>query len=564
MSTKTNFKRIALVAIASLGLGVLSSVPSQAVTTAPTITGVTEGSGGLSVGATQDSGTAASFTISAFMDTAGDSLTVQVLPGNTNAETTTTLGAYMFPTDTGFVGTVIDTTVVQNVGITSATKVLDNQRLVNSVVARTDTVGVTAGVTTGIYIISRDTQVAEAGNVKATFSLQLDSRGATAIPGTYTYTVNIRSYDAGVATSRTTQQSLSVVISRTAAATLALSPTANPATSWLTMGNTLANLGGASDNDTTRSTTDSSISVVSTAAATDHAVVRVSLRNVSSGNAQESVTATITAGRIGDGTTMGRSVVLPYTAAEVALGFKDLVVEADGTAAVATITVSTTSVTFPTKSVIFYAAAPKDLVITTATPLLQVGTNDDAVRVVAKDANGSVFAGTLYSYAAVTTVAGTARTSLTTCTFDSADQRHECSITGTTAGTATITISNYASATAATAAANGAEVTGTATVVVSTAVAASVKVEFDKATYAPGERARIYVTPLDSTGKAMQIGTYTNVLASGGITTASALTFAGSTTTADSLTAVTITTKANSSATTGARLALWSTQSSCL
>jgi hypothetical protein len=31
MSTKTNFKRIALVAVASLGLGVLSSVPSQAV-----------------------------------------------------------------------------------------------------------------------------------------------------------------------------------------------------------------------------------------------------------------------------------------------------------------------------------------------------------------------------------------------------------------------------------------------------------------------------------------------------------------------------------------------------
>jgi hypothetical protein len=30
MSTKTNFKRIALVAVAALGLGVLSSVPSQA------------------------------------------------------------------------------------------------------------------------------------------------------------------------------------------------------------------------------------------------------------------------------------------------------------------------------------------------------------------------------------------------------------------------------------------------------------------------------------------------------------------------------------------------------
>ena len=554
MSTKTNFKRIALVAVASLGLGLLSSAPSQAIVSVPTLSGVADGTGGVTVDVIQDSLTAATLTVSAFMDTDGDSLTVQVVPSNTNAETTT-VNALMYLTDTGFAGTAVDTSNARVAGSTAASTVVGNQRLVNAVMAKTDTVGVVAGVPNGLFTIKRDTAIATAGNVKASFMLQIDSSPAASnvVPGTYTYTVNLRSYDAGSASSRSVQQTINIVISRSAAATLALSATANPATSWLTMGNTLANLGGASDNDTTRSTTDSSISVVSTAAATDHAVVRVSLRNVSSGNAQESVTATITAGRIGDGTTMGRSVVLPYTAAEVVLGFKDLVVEADGTAAVATITVSTTSVTFPTKSVIFYAAAPSKLVITTATPLLQVGTNDDAVRVTATDANGSVFAGALYSYAAVTTVAGTARTSLTTCTFDSADQRHECSITGTTAGTATITISNYASATAATAAANGAEVTGTATVVVSTAVAATVKVEFDKATYAPGERARIYVTPLDSTGKAIQVGNYTNLLATGGITTASALTFAGSSTTADSLTAVTITTKANSSATTGAR-----------
>jgi hypothetical protein len=61
MSTKTNFKRIALVAIAALGMGVLSSVPSQAVGNADSLT-VTTGtqyttaSGGSLVA---DSGTAA-------------------------------------------------------------------------------------------------------------------------------------------------------------------------------------------------------------------------------------------------------------------------------------------------------------------------------------------------------------------------------------------------------------------------------------------------------------------------------------------------------------------------
>ena len=247
----------------------------------------------------------------------------------------------------------------------------------------------------------------------------------------------------------------------------------------------------------------------------------------------------------------GRSVTLAYSTTSL-----DIDVRPDGNAGVASISITTPSVTFATKQVTFYSATPTKLAITTATPLLRIGSNDDAVRVTATDANGILYAGPLYSYATTTAaeaIAGTARTSATTCTFDTGDNRHECSIVGTTAGTASITISSYPSAAAATAAATGAELSGTATVVVSAAVVASVKVEFDKATYAPGERARIYVTPLDSTGKAMQVNTYSNVLAAGGITTASALSFAGSTTTADSLTAVTVTTKANSSSTTGAR-----------
>ena len=449
MSTKTNFKRIALVAVAALGLGLLSSVPSQASVATPVISGVVNGSGGTTVDVQADSLTAATFTVSAFMDAASDSISIQVVPSNTNAETTIALNGLLYLSDTGFVGTKVDTSYGK--GDTAANTVLRNQHLVGSIMGRQETVGVVAGVTSGSYVVSRDTSVAASGNVKASFALQLDSSPSLSIvvPGTYTYTVNIRTYEAGVlSTARSIQQDLSIVVSRSAADTLALVSTASPATSWITLGNTQANLAG-----TTRSSNDSAISVVATASATDHAFVRVNLRNVSSGNAQESVTATISgAGRIGDGTTMGRSVVLPYTSTDRTTGYKDLTIEADGTAGVATITVTTTSVAFGTKSVTFYAVAPAKLAITTATPLLQVGTNDDAVRVTATDANGIVFAGTLYSYAAVTTVAGTARTSATTCTFDSADQRHECSITGTTAGTATITISNYASETAATAA----------------------------------------------------------------------------------------------------------------
>lgn len=140
----------------------------------------------------------------------------------------------------------------------------------------------------------------------------------------------------------------------------------------------------------------------------------------------------------------------------------------------------------------FYATAPTKLVATAATPLLAIGSNSDAVRVTATDANGTLWAGTLYVWAVAAAdeaVASAARASASSCSFDSVDQRHECSVTGIAAGTANLRISNYATAALATAAASGAEVTADVKVVVSQAAVASVKLEFDKATYAPGELA---------------------------------------------------------------------------
>jgi hypothetical protein len=282
------------------------------------------------------------------------------------------------------------------------------------------------------------------------------------------------------------------------------------------------------------------------------------LKNASNDtSARESVTITTTIGTVGDGASVrGRSVVLKYNSTSAAFP-----IYSDGTAGTGTITVSTPSVTFATKSVTFYAAAPATLVASVATPNLRVGTNADSVRVTAKDVNGVNWAGTLYIYASAAAdavIAGavrpTAAADATSCTWLAAFNFHSCAITGAAGGTAKFKVSNYATAALATAAASGAEVTSNeVSVVVNTAIAATVKLEFDKATYAPGERARIYVTPLDSTGKAIAVTTNANLLAAGGISTAQALTFAGSTTTAESLTAVSITTKANSSSTSGAR-----------
>jgi hypothetical protein len=252
----------------------------------------------------------------------------------------------------------------------------------------------------------------------------------------------------------------------------------------------------------------------------------------------------------------GSSLVIAGT------GTSNISVLPNGVAGNATITISTTSRTFPAKTMTFYAVAPSTLVASVSAPLAGVGTNLDVVRVDAKDSAGVSWNGQLYIYASAAAdalVAGAVRATVASsaiaCAVPTATQPlHVCPVSGTAAGTAKFKVTNYATAALATAAASGAEVTSNeVTVTVGTAAVATVKIEFDKATYAPGERARIYVTPLDSSGKAMQATNYPNLLATGGISSASALTFAGSTTTADSLTAVSITTSATSSSTSGAK-----------
>jgi len=79
MSTTTNFKRIALVAVAALSLGVLSAVPSQAVTSGVTIT-ATNASITLDSGSTtmvdQDSTTAATIDVRGLVSSNNDTLSV--------------------------------------------------------------------------------------------------------------------------------------------------------------------------------------------------------------------------------------------------------------------------------------------------------------------------------------------------------------------------------------------------------------------------------------------------------------------------------------------------------
>jgi hypothetical protein len=525
MSTTTNFNRIALVAVAALGMGLLSSAPSQAAFSGTagsqlTIT-VANGTGSLT-GTASDSTTAGTVTVNGLALLSTDSYTVTSVIKSVPALTTLALAPALLFT---LVDTASSTSAVTVTG-SNADTIFDDAMNTSSD-SRT-TVSSKAGADNS-YVVSKFAVFQESTTAKER------------IAGTYTYTL--------IATPRTaasgagTAQTADITITIGALASTSL--VASSAFSTLFIG-----ASGA--------TADAAVSALATASDTPKAYLNVVLKNASNDtSAKESVTITTTIGTVGDGASVrGRSVVLKYNSTSAAFP-----IYSDGTAGSGTITVSTPSVTFATKSVTFYAAAPATLVASVATPNLRVGSNSDAVRVTAKDANGVSWAGTVYIYASAAAdaaiagaVRATAAADALACTWDAADDRHECPLTGATAGTGKFKVTNYSTAALATAAASGAEVTSNeVSVVVNTAIAATVKLEFDKATYAPGERARIYVTPLDSTGKAMAVSTNANLLASGGISTAQALTFAGSTTTAESLTVVSITTKANSSSTTGAR-----------
>jgi hypothetical protein len=291
-----------------------------------------------------------------------------------------------------------------------------------------------------------------------------------------------------------------------------------------------------------------------TASTTAVATIRVILKNAAgTTGARESVTVTTSLGTVGSGGAYGRSVTLAY-----ATTFLDVDVRPDGSAGVAAINISTPSVTFPAKTVTFYGAKPATLVASVETPNLKLGSQTDVIRVIAKDAAGVNWAGTLYSYASTAAdglIAGSATVPVA-CTWDAADGRHECTVTGNAAGTAKMKVFNYATAALGAAAdlvTAGSTVTSNeVSVVVNTKTAATVKISFDKATYAPNGRARIYVTPLDSAGLPIASATYANIFGTGGIQTNAAFTYAGSTTVATDLALTSITTAGNSSAATGA------------
>lgn len=485
MSTKTTFKRIALVAVAALGLGVLSVAPSSATVSALAFSGVTNGTSTNSAeGFVSDSTTAATFTVSSLHDAAMDSTTVTFLVKSGP----TTPRAMMYFVDSATSGlTLVDSDVATVSAATSGPA--------RPVASANDTsTGVIAS--TGGFRLARAT----AGYVGAKFAIQLDSTSVRTA-GTYVYTVVVKGFSQGAQTVSTTQD-VSIVVPTATSASTVVSATESSAT--LAEGTTFTGVAG----------TDSSVATLATASATVKAVIRVINENASGSAVAESITVTVTGPGVvrknGD-TSAGKSIVV------VGDGNDDIEILSDGTAGTSSIVVKTTSITYPAKTVSFYAVAAKTIAASANKPVIAVGSNSAVVYAKATDANGIAWGGAAYIYAssaADALIAGSATP--VACTYVAADDVHACPVSGTIAGTAKFKVIDASTVAAATATSNEVSVR------VSTGSAVTAKLAFDKATYAPGEKAQIWVTALDAAGLALAERTITNFFATGGITPSTA------------------------------------------
>jgi len=491
MSTKTNFKRIALVAVASLGLGVLSSVPSQATINADYIT-VTAATASQKIAETYTS-TVPTVTVGFLGDSTANidsvSITASLVSGPSTSASLPVLQ-------------LIETANAKVDSVSGAAMASETVALVGS--------GVAPNTATVVYSIA-------AGQAYATFGVFLNGSGsstttAPTVAGTYVVRITPKTKAGATWTGAATFKDVTITVA-------ALDNAATTLSSFYIQQ-------GAGYK--TGATTDSSVSVVSTASTTAAAQFQYVQKNAGSVSLNsgsyigESMTVTITgAGTLGSSATtptpVGRSITVKNT--------DTIAVFADGTSGTGTIVIkgATSGTTLATKTVSFFSSTVAT--ITSGLVASVIGSSGAAVYGVAKDANGNSIgtSTSVYAYSSDLTVISDSGTA---CAWVAADGVAYCTLTGLKDGTAKITLKK-------TNAATGTEISSTPVEVrVSMQPIASFKLTLDKATYAPNEKATLKVIAYDAAGKIVPAAAYTNLFATGGITSSMALGSASDTTTA--------------------------------
>ena len=469
MSTKTTFKRIALVAVAALGLGVLSVAPSSAAPVGEVLT-LSATTASVSVGETATTTATVEFTTGVANDT------LSVVVQGSGAVANSSAGA----------GTGIRVTALKTDSVNATLFTTDSA----VITTRGDTVSVT-NASAGIYVKAKfKIDILAVANVGTwTYSIYTTNiTGAVTKTGTFTVTVaakdttptvgNSKIYLNGTTaalakTSRIEADSALVVAAGASAATIA-TPVAQ-ATIWSVLHN-------ASDTDIVTGT-----------------------------DVSDSVTLVMTGpGLLSIGTTgsstKAKQVLLKYN--------ETAVVWSDGTAGVGTISAyigssatSSAKLTQAAKTITFYGAATTFTATLESTTVRAVAAESatagrNFVSFVAKDSASNVVKdaglnvnGAFYAISSDTKViSADSLGAYSACTYSATYTKWICTMNVVDSGTATITIGDsftVASSTFTSAAlsvkAAGAAFTGT--------------LASDKSSYTAGEKAIITVTSKDRGGR---------------------------------------------------------------
>jgi hypothetical protein len=549
MSTKTTFKRIALVAVASLGFGVLTSVApanaaaltsttaAQSVTVLPTV-----------------SSTIASVVFAGFADAAADTIAVSAPTGPTGgtitfstvgggainsgavvtvgtagtlaeAATTNLFGAeaaaatakavvatvslpgtYTFTLGGSGTITVVARSLAYKTGDGAAVSPFSTG---NGIAGPANTVTVTAyptGVSSarGLVTVTGSTLLSGSNSAviaSGAASAVIASSGATdfVIPTPVVGTITVSLFnETGNATG---------IYGTTAANTVTITVNATAVTGVVVAANSTSLIGsGTTEATTVDATAVTASAVASTAVAANITVVlKDSATNT---NSTSFLTASISGpgtvgivaartdllGASGTNNVYGKNVTGATTANRI------VNVYSDGTPGVATITISAGTTVIGVETVTFVGPAASYTV--TQTRGVYAGTTapttpgTQSITVAVKDAAGNnvVNGTTVHASSATTTVATITASTTTTsgvATF---------TVTGAAAGTSVITFGNAASS---------ATLTATTTIAVGSATVAAVTMKTDKDSYLPGERITLTVTANSAAGTAVADGDYT-------------------------------------------------------
>jgi len=509
MSTKTTFKRIALVAVAALGLSLVAVAPSSAVPQADTLTSS-------ATTATALPGVDAKITVTQTYLSTGTSDTV-----------TATVQIISMPTGNSVLPTWSTTLAT---GVTNAGSPV--QDIATALVASSGSVAANTFVRSNFQLVLNS-------QVKGTYVFKVSPQsGSVATPLTLTYTIADATTGATAAASRVYMQAggyaagawcngasaESLLLTNGCENKLqtdnAVGTYANPAAFLTALGAHIA----TQDADTTNNVkTLNYVGGVNTAGSTvanfgvilgnGDTITASSIigakRDAGTGNPSSTmyfnaagfpVTATVT----GPGFIKYLDSVKGKTYTELSTDFdvnylqKSFALVSDGSTGASTVTFTQGTVTLGTFTVNFLDALDSYTVAKAATfggSSYAVGTNTGAITVTAKDKNGLAINGaTVYAFSgteATATIAASATTSATgVATFN---------LVGVAAGTSVITFGNASTVATST-------VTGTTTVEVTGSTAKVVTLKLDKESYAPGEKMTLTVSATDANGKPVADG----------------------------------------------------------